>query len=30
LIYRWPATRLDDRVLDERLGRFSLFGRRAG
>ena len=30
LIYRWPATRLDDKVLDERFARFSLFGRRAG
>jgi len=30
LIYRWPATRLDDKALDERLARFSLFGRRAG
>jgi membrane-associated PAP2 superfamily phosphatase len=28
LIYRWPATRLDDKVLEERLARFSLFSRR--
>jgi membrane-associated PAP2 superfamily phosphatase len=27
LIYRWP-TRLDEKVLEERLARFSLFGRR--
>ena len=27
LIYRWP-TRLDDKVLEQRLARFSLFGRR--
>lgn len=27
LIYRWP-TRLDDKLLEERLGLFSLFGRR--
>src|SRR4051812_35119798 len=28
LIYRWPATRLDDKVLEERLARFFLFSRR--